>query len=286
MINKTEEDIDITCLQGKTLVLGLPLYGSQAFGSFTKSLVGLSILCTKLNIGLDTRYMMGESLVQRARNYLVADFLDTGHEYFMFIDADIEFEPKTVIHMMHMMENDKRFDVLAGVYPKKTIAWEKIAAACNMGVADENPEYLGNFTGDYVFNPLEGSTIKLNEPSKVKETGTGFMMIRRETFLKFQEKFPEYSYRPDHIRSENFDGSKEITAFFHCEIDPVSRRYLSEDYWFCHKVIEAGMSVWIAPWIPLKHHGLFVYSASLHALAAIGQSATTDVSKLKKKRKT
>ena len=65
------------------------------------------------------------------------------------------------------------------------------------------------------------------------ESGTGFMMFRRDTLLKVKEDNPNIGYRPDHARSDRFDGSVEISAFFDCSIDPETKRYLSEDYHFC-----------------------------------------------------
>ena len=41
-------------------------------------------------------------------------------------------------------------------YPKKCISWEKITHAVNQGMADEDPEVLSKFVGDYVFNPVAG----------------------------------------------------------------------------------------------------------------------------------
>jgi hypothetical protein len=43
------------------------------------------------------------------------------------------------------------------------------------------------------------------------------------------------------------------------------------------------MKIWLVPWFEIKHHGYFVYSGSLPAMAAAGITATVDASKLKKK---
>jgi hypothetical protein len=51
----------------------------------------------------------------------------------------------------------------------------------------------------------------LDEPVQIREGGTGFMMINRNTFEKYAAAYPELSYLPDHIRTENFDGTREIT---------------------------------------------------------------------------
>jgi hypothetical protein len=47
------------------------------------------------------------------------------------------------------------------------------------------------------------------------------MMIRDEVFKKFRDAFPQYSYRPDHVRTVHFDGSREIMQYFQAEIDTV-----------------------------------------------------------------
>lgn len=170
-----------------------------------------------------------------------------------------------------------------GVLVHNCISWEKIKMAVDKGHADENPENLNNFVGDYVFNPKAGVTeIPIGEPAEVSEGGTGFMMIARETLDRYKEAYPEQMYKPDHVRTEHFDGTREIMAYFDCIIDPESRRYLSEDYNFCYHAQKAGMSVWLCPWMQLQHVGTFVFGGSLAALASIGASATADSSQLKR----
>jgi hypothetical protein len=61
-----------------------------------------------------------------------------------------------------------------------------------------------------------------------------------------------------------------------------SERYLSEDYMFCQWVRNAGMKVWLCPWMQLQHVGMYVFGGSLVDLAQIGASATADVGQLKK----
>jgi len=202
----------------------------------------------------------------------------------IFIDSDIEFSPEDVLILADLQNKNPEYDVICAPYPKKVIAWEKIVTAVERGFADNDPTILQHFTGDYVFNAVANkNVIKLNEPSEVSEAGTGFMMIRRETFEKFKEVFPEKAYKPDHIRTKNFDGSRQIHAFFDCVIDPDTNRYLSEDYYFCKKVREAGMKVWIAPWMELSHSGFYTWNGSVRALAAIGENVTVDPTKIKKK---
>jgi hypothetical protein len=118
----------------------------------------------------------------------------------------------------------------------------------------------------------------------VLEAGTGFMMIRRKTFEKFAAAYPQQMYKPDHVRTEHFDGTREIMAFFDTPICPDTKRYLSEDYMFCQWSRKAGMKVWLCPWMKLQHVGSYVFGGSLADLASIGASAPADIDKLKKKK--
>lgn len=275
-------EVDIARLQKTGIFVGTPMYGGMCYGAFTNSMMELTSLCNQYNIPFARKFLYNESLVQRARNYIADSFMQSEMQQMIFIDSDIDFNAQDVIILADLQNKNPDYDVICGPYPKKMIAWEKIRDVVNQGKADEDPNILENFVGDFVFNALENGVIKLSEPAKVAEAGTGFMMIRRETFEKFAQKFPEKSYKPDHIRTKEFDGSREIQAYFDCIIDPKTKRYLSEDYYFCHKIREAGMNVWMAPWIQMGHNGYYRFGGSLAALASAGQNVTVDPNKLKK----
>ncbi len=223
----------------------------------------------------------------------------------------------TVEHNHNFMAN--------GFATKNCISWEKIVQAVEKGLHKPEhggPSNLDNFVGDFVFNPAGGQTsIQIGEPADVLEIGTGFMMIRKKTFEMFREAYPQYSYKPDHIRTEHFDGSREIFMFFQAEIDRYNpenlyeqvlkdiaagkitgsiaaqealdkakglskndtKRYLSEDYFFSQMIRKAGGKIWLLPWMQLSHVGSFVFGGSLAHLAQAGASATADPSALGKK---
>jgi hypothetical protein len=296
----TEINIDIAKIRENGIFLMLPAYGGQCFAAFAQSLLRLGMVCTQYQIPFDLCLISNESLVQRARNYCADTFLRaqfqqaqpdgtvaTKHfQHGLFIDSDIEFNPMDVLVLAHLQNTNDAYDVVCGPYPKKTIAWEKIKQVVDKGLVDDDPKLLENYVGDFVFNLPDGVTsAPLSAPFQVMEAGTGFMMFRRDTLLRVAVANPQISYLPDHTRSEGFDGSRTISAFFDCIIDPDSKRYLSEDYYFCRLVNKAGMQVWMVPWYELKHHGYFVYGGSLGHMAAAGVSATADPTQLKRKKK-
>lgn len=321
-----EIKIPLEELKKRSIFLATPMYGGQCAGMYTKSVMDLSALCVHHGIRLHMYALFNESLITRARNYCCDEFMRSDCTHLMFIDSDIGFNPQDVLAMLAMMGDESPYDVLCGPYPKKCIAWEKVKQAVDKGFADENPNHLDRFVGDYVFNPKRGQqSIAINQPVEVMEGGTGFMMIRRSTFEKYAKAYPELYYRPDHVRTEAFDGSREIMAYFDCIIErgystddmhklidlaaegkmteaeefskamiaakeKSTKRYLSEDYNFCYHCAKIGLKVWLCPWMRLQHVGSFIFGGSLSDIAQLGVSATADAGVLdkfkdKKKRK-
>ena len=279
-----EINISLDELRKRKIFLAVPMYGGQCAGMFAKSLADLSAMCAANGIELRSYCLFNESLITRARNYCVDEFMRSDCTHLMFIDSDIGFDPRDVLAMLAMQSDDSEYDVLAGPYPKKCISWEKIKLAVDKGIADENPGVLERFVGDYVFNPKGGGgQFRIDQPIEVSEVGTGFMMVKRSTFEKFSKAYPEYSYKPDHVRTEHFDGSREIMMYFQAEIEPDHKRYLSEDYWFCYKLQKIGCKIYYCPWMKLQHVGSYIFGGSLADLASIGAAATADPNALKKK---
>jgi len=284
-----EVSVSLEEMRKRKLFIATPMYGGQCAGMYTKSTADLAMLATKYDITVRFFYLFNESLITRARNYLADEFMRSDCTHMMFIDSDIGFDPNDVLAMMALMDPDDKENgkhLMCGPYPKKTIAWEKIKLAVDKGFADENPMDLEHFVGDYVFNPVQNQvSMRLDEPVEVSEGGTGFMMATKYAFEKFQEAYPDYTYKPDHVRTKHFDGSREIWMYFQALVDPESKRYLSEDYMFCQWLRKAGIGVWMCPWMELQHVGAYVFGGSLRALATVGASATVNTDELKKTKK-
>ena len=115
-----------------------------------------------------------------------------------------------------------------------------------------------------MFNAVSGTgQFAVGEPLEVLEIGTGFMMVKREVFEKFEKAYPELRYKPDHVGQANFDGSRYIHAYFDTVIDPDSERYLSEDYMFCQYARRIGIKVWLCPWMRTQHVGTYAFSGNM-----------------------
>lgn len=256
-------EISLEELRKRKLFVATPMYGGQCFGMYTKSILDLQAICIQHGIEVKFSFIFNESLITRARNYLVDEFLRSGFTHLLFLDADIHFDPRDVIALLAM---DK--DVVGAPYPKKSIKWNSVREALKRNPNIE-PAELEKVTGDYVFNPVPGTErFSVNEPVEVLEIGTGFMMVKREVFDKFAVKYPEFRYKPDHVGQANFDGTRYIHAYFDTVIDHgKSDRYLSEDYMFCQWWRNMGGQIWLCPWMRTHHIGTYAFHGDLNAVA-------------------
>jgi len=182
-----------------------------------------------------------ESLVSRARNAAVAHFLeDKENTHLLFIDSDIIFEPEDVLKLLKSGK-----EVIAGIYPKKYITWERLK---------NNPE------AERVDFPV-GGNIKMTEDNflEMDYLPTGFLLISRTAIEKIIKQHPELKYRND------IDGYMSAGDNFY-DLFKVGIRngiYESEDWGFCSLWKEAGGKVLIHPEVNVKHVGWHEYEGNL-----------------------
>ncbi len=251
-----------------------PCYGGQLMEPYFRSTVKLMTFFNQHQIPLAFGTIANESLVTRARNVLLAYFLNSDYTHLLHIDADIEFQVEDVLKLYAANK-----DVAVGAYPKKGVAWqrikESIATDPTKAMTDKD---IASFGSDYAVNfkfvNKEAKSIAVeNGLIKLHDAGTGFMMIRREAILKLLKAYPEIKYNND-VAIGNHDLSDKFYALFDTMIDPVDRRYLSEDYTFCRRWQEIGGDIWLDPSISLNHYGHFCFQGNPNAIINWGEPVT------------
>jgi len=264
-----EIQVKLDELRKNKLFVATPMYGGMAHGLYIKSSLDLQTTFSKYGVETKFSFLFNESLITRARNYLVDEFLRSGFTHLLFIDSDIHYNPQDVLALMAL---DK--DVIGGPYPKKSINWGNIALAAR-NHPDLEAKELENLVGEYVFNVVKGtSQFQVTDPLEVLEIGTGFMMVKREVFERMEKAYPNIRYKPDHVGQANFDGSRYIHAYFDTVIDSEgsitgggSERYLSEDYMFCQMWRKIGGQVFLCPWMKTQHIGTYAFTGNMPAVA-------------------
>jgi hypothetical protein len=264
-----EIQVKVEELRKKKLFVATPMYGGMAHGLYIKACLDLQNVMGKYGVETKFSFLFNESLITRARNYLVDEFLRSDCTHMLFIDADVHYNAQDVVALLAL---DK--DVIGGPYPKKAINWKNVAEAARKH-PDLDPRELEKLVGEYVFNVVKGTKqFSVTEPLEVMEIGTGYMMIKREVFDKMKDAYPTIHYRPDHAGQANFDGSRYIHAYFDTVIDTVdsivgggSDRYLSEDYMFCQMWRKIGGQIYLCPWMRTQHVGTYAFTGDMPAVA-------------------
>lgn len=234
-----------------SLFLSTPCYGGMCLQKYTESILGLQVLASREGIQLFIDTIENESLVQRARNVAVGRFMQKSTaEYFMFIDADVHFDPMSVIRLIK-----SGHELSVACYPKKFVDWNQAADAVKNGDTRD----MSMLSASLVVN-FGAARVEITDGfAPVLDGPTGFMLIKRCVFEKMQERYPELNCKNDH-QNRDFD---DYHAAFDCMIDPVTKRYLSEDYAFCRRWQQMGGRIYADTWTTLGHVGNLPFSGKL-----------------------
>ena len=147
------------------------------------SIIKLQILLIKENIQLYLDTTENESLVHRARNVSVGRFMQkTDCEYFMFIDADVHFDPESVVRLIK-----SGHDISVACYPQKVVMWDQAANAVKSG--DERD--MSMLSSSLVINFGAQKRSVENGFIDILAGPTGFMLINRSAIKPLEEKFPD-----------------------------------------------------------------------------------------------
>ena len=159
--------------------LSTPCYGGLCLEKYMTSIVKLQLLLIKNNIQLLLDTTENESLVHRARNVSVGRFMQkTDADLFIFIDADIDFNPESVLRLI-----ESSHDVSVACYPKKVIMWDQAAKAVKCG--DERS--MAMLSSSLVANFGANRISVQNGFIQILDGPTGFMCIKRDVFKKLEE---------------------------------------------------------------------------------------------------
>jgi hypothetical protein len=231
--------------------LSTPCYGGLCLEPYMTSVLKLQILLIRENIQLMIDTTENESLVHRARNVSIGRFMQkTDADFFMFVDADVEFEPEAVVRLLK-----SGHDISVACYPKKCIFWDQAQKA----VENNDNRNMAMLSSSLVVNIGAASRPIENGFIEVLDGPTGFMLIKREVIQKMSEHYPELNCVNDH-QNRDFET---YCAIFDCMIDPVSRRYLSEDYAFCRRWQQMGGKIHADVNTTLGHVGNLPFSGCL-----------------------
>lgn len=146
-----------------SIFFATPMFGGMCTAGFHRSSILMVEELTKAGIPYEWSTPWNESLITRARNNILAEFLSTDYDCLMFIDADIEFKPEDVNKLWNL-----EVPVAVAAYAMKR----------------EDQPLSAWRNGKLV-------TFEETKPFNVDYAGTGFMMIQRHVFEEMQKAYQD-----------------------------------------------------------------------------------------------
>jgi hypothetical protein len=223
------------------LMIATPVYMSQEFSTYGDSMLETVRMLDKAGIPWQKQTIRGDSYIDRAKNSILANFLESDCESILMVDSDMDFAPDAVARMIRHPQ-----EIVAGFFCMKN-AWGTFAGAL---LPDED----GNI-------PDIKTAIELWDGSclfKAHLLPGGFLRIKRDVLERFADHYPELVYQDPCADPSKPD--RVYTAFFECMIHDYVR--FGEDATFCRRMREMGETLWCDPNITFGHTGVKTYTGN------------------------
>jgi len=193
---------------------------------FVQSLIGLT---TRTQVAVQMGWSCDPS-VERARNILTANFLETDCTHLLFVDTDIGFSAEDV---RRISSHDE--PIVGGMYPLKS----------------DSPDVA------WCGNGLQGGEAPIREDglSQVKYIGTGFLCIARHVFTSLRGHPDVEQYRQD------FPPHRLEHAYWFQRVS--QNRFLTEDWNFCQICLDLGLPIYGDSQVVLRHAGRAVWPLNI-----------------------
>jgi hypothetical protein len=212
------------------ILVATPTHSGSVSAEMAQTVQLATIGCLLRGVLLDWRFVIGNSLVQTARNWLAAEFLsDPQYTHIMWWDDDIGADPDGIIKLL---ESGK--DVVAGAYLVK------------------QPSSF------YPYMPT-GPVVDNLQP--VSRIASGFMLIKREPFEAIAWACDTYVMKTqgkERLVPHIFD-----IALIPSHKNPEEKQCLGEDFVLCQRLLEAGFEIYARTDIKIAHYGRIAYTGCL-----------------------
>lgn len=195
--------------------VGIPVYDGKLTLELASCLLTEQSIAEKLGDRLTFRFLPGCTNLAMGRNQIVKEFLESDDDKLVFVDADVTFQPGSLIKLAH-----KPVDFVGGAYRIKQ-SEEKYPVA----FLDQDELWADE-----------------NGLLQVVMVPTGFLAISRKAFEFFQAKYPGRVYE-----------SRGSMSYCFFQIPYRDGALYTEDSYFCREYIEAGGKVYLDPEHSLTH---------------------------------
>jgi len=206
------------------ILAATPTYTGQVCIPFLQSYIASAFHLACNGVQMELAVANHFTLVQFARNWLTAKFLDDGtYTHLLWIDSDLGWDPTAILRMI-----GRQKEVIGGVYPLKT----------------KSPTY------PYVYDdgPIADGV------QRAERIPTGFMLCTLGTMQRVADSVPK-------IQMEYQGEKKMVPNVF--DLVQEGREYWGEDFVFCKRLRNLGIDIHVEMDIDFQHIGLTAFTGNL-----------------------
>lgn len=205
-------------IAGKKVAIATPALTGQVGMRYAFSLAHTMRIAPQFVVAVSPLFRGGDSLIQRVRNDLLKDALDSGVTDMVFIDEDQDWEALDFFRLL-----SHPVDVVGAAVRKKT---------------DDEERYNVVASGGSIRR--DGATGLLD----VDAVGTGFLRLTRKAMEALWDRSEPY----------RDDAGRESRWVF--DLGVFDGRLFGEDVVMCNKVRDAGFKVFVDPGVKVGHAGM------------------------------
>jgi hypothetical protein len=205
----------------RNIVIATPCYDGTVSTEYILSFMETVKLGILNGINFTPIIISGDSIIQRVRNNLVADFLKSNATDLIWVDSDQEWEPQWIINLVNYKK-----DVIGG----------------SVVIKSEKERYNVVLDLNKLLPDKEGLI-------HLRSIGTGFLLMSRKVLKELWETSEAYSDAS--IKEDNTE--KNSRAIF--EIKVVDGQLVGEDILLCRKLQSLGYTIYLDPRITCGHIG-------------------------------
>jgi hypothetical protein len=198
------------------ILVGIPTYDGKLMTQLVSGLLAETSVAAAMGDQITVRFLPSCSNIAIGRNQIVKEFLASEFDRLVFVDADVTFEPGSLVRLAH--------------YPVEFV-----------GGAYRLKQPKEQYPVSFLNSPNVHSTERMGL-IEVAMVPTGFLALSKSVFEKFSAHYPGREY--------DSAGTKTYCYF---QVPYHNGALYTEDSYFCKEWRESGGKIFLDPEISMTH---------------------------------